>query len=269
MKLLTNVVDTYGGQVIQILGVKVGQLTINGQFGKEGPWGVKKGSSSRPGWENISGWVPKDPNEVWDYGDSGLGIGLTEMTSFFRDYFQQSTQGGNANVQGRYEQEPMIVTYDPGIAHMENADDTGVWSEWKAGSGQWLVIPTSFPSYRRSNENFAPEWQVTAEIVQAPLELVNAKIEDAINRLQRVVGYDPLSPWSAPDSEVKALSQITRDANLWHQMLPRFTVGDVSNLIYFEASAPNLIGVGQVGDTAEVSGGTIDTGGIPRNPPGT
>jgi hypothetical protein len=287
--LNVNVVDTYAGQVIQVLGINVGQLIIEGQFGKEGPFGKKRGDL---------GWVDKSPSERWvPPGELPYGTGLTEMTAFFREYFQESTQVG------LYEQIPMTITYDSNIAHMTNTLDNPPFADWQAASGTWLAIPVEFPSYHRSNEDFAPEWKVVCEVVQVPLQLEEQAIGDALSRLQASVGFDPLSPWSAPAEEVTAAgvlsAQIEKDISLWHRMLPDFTVGDLDNLIYFEASTPTSSVLQNVGafagglssrggggsrerptartagnpleplDTAVVSGGVIiDTGGIPRNPPG-
>lgn len=243
-ELNTNVVNTYGGQVVQILGLKLGQLNIEGQFGREGPWGLKKVKDEyvRRRGTKMTGWAPKDPDEQLDYSDDGLyGIGLTEMLQFFRDYFSASTQGGSSSISGRYIQAPMTLAYDDiHIAAATNDADQPTWSEWNATPGTWMIIPVDFPSYKRSNENFAPEWKVTAEIVQAPLHLMENTIEKSIARLHAAIGFKPLSPWNAPLEERQAVEAIKSKITIWHQMLPNFANADLTNLFYQAVSTPNV-----------------------------
>lgn len=241
-ELNTNVIDTFGGQVIQILGISLGELVIQGQFGREGPWGLKqaKGEFVRRRGVNMTGIAPKDPDEQFDYTDDyQFGIGLTQMMNFFREYFQISTQGGSITSPGRFAQIPMTLSYDnDNIAALTNDADLPDFTGWGASYGTWLIIPTEFPSYHRANELFAPEWQVTAQIVQVPLALRENVVQKAISRLHAAIGWKPLSQWSAPASDVAAAAEINKTITIWHQMLPNFTQGDVSNLIYQALSAP-------------------------------
>jgi hypothetical protein len=111
------------------------------------------------------------------------------MTAYFRRYFTVATAGGDhispggSFVRGAYNQQYMKLAYDGGLEDFERS---------------WLVYPTSFPSYRRSNEDFAPEWRVEFEVVQPDFFIDTQNKLKAIDRLKKNIGYRPLNPFSDP-----------------------------------------------------------------------
>src|SRR5207248_3285988 len=122
---------------------------------------------------------------------------------------------------------------------------------------EWLVYPTSIPSYRRSNLDFAPEWQLTCEVYQAPSNIHGSVEQDVKNRLANLrenVGYTPSNIFSDPDGvrlpfqqdstaitqaeidEAKAntLKNETNYANNFLNQLPAYTEDDLLALLWVE-----------------------------------
>jgi hypothetical protein len=230
--LNTQTIDTYAGQVIQILSVKIDTLTIQGQFGKEGAFGkksVKAGFKDRNKYVHpIDGIAPTDIEEQWDIGTGPYAVGLTQMTEFFRTYFAISSQGSDAqadNVSNRYLQIPMTLSY-PGRT----------WAQ---------VIPIQFPSYRRSNENFAPEWQVTAQVIEAPVDLLDNLKNSAIDRLNAIIlPKDRVvrNPFSDPlVSLAGAERNNTILINKFKALLPEFTTGELQDMFWRDITLPYIV----------------------------
>jgi hypothetical protein len=229
--LNTNVQNTYAGQVIQILSAKIDTLTIKGKLGLEGPWGRQlqaAGYTDRQGFTlPQTGYAPTPPEQQWDWRnrDNPLTTGLTQITEYFREYFAVSSQGGDQLTVGNYQELPMSLTY--------------LDRHWPT------VIPTQFPSYRRSLENFAPEWELTAQVIQAPTDLQESLLTDAVNRLNVVVGYpDPSkNPFSDPlaDPKSPASETATSIVNNWRSLLPEFTQGQILDLIWKDVTIPTTV----------------------------
>lgn len=218
--LNTNTTQTYAGEVVQILSVNFDKLILTGRFGKEGPHG-----KGRP----IS--------EARDYNASGrFDIGLTQMTEYFRDYFAIASQGNDAGSQGNYNQTPMNVSYDGGLDVQE---------------GKWKVYPVNFPSYKRTNRDFAPEWRVECEVEEADYKVQTTAMTEEISRLREYVGYFPNNKFSdpfgtyAPFTKIskgqlqKALDIATGEASkvqdamldIYNGMLPAYSAEDLEQLI--------------------------------------
>lgn len=222
----TNIVDTVGGQVIQILSVNIDSLTIAGQFGREGAFGLKSGrQGSRDRYGDampFDGLMAKDKDEQWDDRSGTYGVGLTQMTEFFRNYFARSTQGGDAQAPGRFQYMPMRVSYL-----------NRVWEE---------VIPTNFPSYRRSNEDFAPEWRVEFEVLRSDAEIQRVAYKMAMDRLMDGIGYQVRNPFSDPLAddidETEAGTILNQIASNFREMIPGFTRGEIESMIWQGISIP-------------------------------
>jgi len=225
--LNTAVIDTYGGQVVQVLSVKIDSLVIEGQFGKEGPWGAKivdPGFVDRRGQVYPAGGLaPKDIGEQWNNTAGQYGIGLTQMTDYFREYFAVSTQGADAEVTGHYIQVPMELSYE-------------------GRNEPWLIIPNSFPSYRRSNEDFAPMWRVQAMVWEAPEDLQRAVKVDAINRLNAAIGYRARNPYSDPLLSVGDAEKMNkRIVNNFKNLMPAFSQGQIEDMIWKDITVPYMV----------------------------
>lgn len=242
----TKTWDTYAGQVIQLLSINFDQFVITGKFGKEGPHGrIKEGNK----------FIERSSTEFDNYKTkSQYGIGLTQMTAYFRDYFSIASQGNNAHLQGNYNQEPIKLTYSGAL---DVPIDTG-----KAET--WTIYPTSFPSYRRSNQDFAPEWRVEAEVYEPATEIQYQSSLAAIERLRNAVGYKPLSPFTDPlgqflpdnfdsltaQAKLAALKKAYGKVNVklddvfahYFSMLPAYTPSDLEALLNMNGSFPLAVG---------------------------
>jgi hypothetical protein len=135
-----QVYNTYGGQVVQILGVDITGLTITGRFGFESWFGKKWGGTAN-GWSSLyqDGTMGSDFQYVWK-NDPSVKNGLMQMAHWFRAYFNSITQPN-------YDQFPMYFSYP----------HRGWW---------WPIRPRSFPNIKFSQEDFAPTWTVEADYLQ-------------------------------------------------------------------------------------------------------
>lgn len=176
-----NIQDTYGGQVVQILGVSIDNLTIRGNFAGFDPhWGVDGSGKSRHG------------DRAWS--NSPYASGIVQMAEWFRSYFEQTTQGAygqQLKTSQRYSEKTMLFTFP-------------------ARGWRFVMRPTAFPSVVLDNETNAPEWVVQAEFVedaeqnQAFVSSVTDQAYSQIEQLKEGVGWErnnPLSGWITDDGE--------------------------------------------------------------------
>lgn len=241
-QLNTSVQNTYGGQVVQVLSVAFDKLTITGKFGKEGPHGVKK-ENGRYVRRTSSDW-----NTKYTYG-----VGLIQMTEWFKEYFQLASQGEKGS--GSYNEKPVSVTYQGGIGKIPV--DEGK-SEIK-----WQVYPVSFPSYKRSNEDFAPEWRIECEVYEAPGAIKSLEKDTAIDRLKRASLYTPMNKYSDPiaqflpesyqsknaavrnklidDALARASERLDATIDFYTEMIPALDIEDIRYLLNQGGSLANDI----------------------------
>lgn len=236
--LNTNKIDTYGGQVIQVLSINWNQLTLQGRFGKEGPHGRILNSDN-----TITG---RKASDYWNYNSNNLyAIGLSQMTAFFQQYFAQASQGFDRKLTGagNYDQVPMTVSYVGGLDAQE---------------GSWNVYPISFPSYSRSNEEFAPQWQVTFEIEEADYAVNYSVMIKELDSLQPGVGYIPYNMYSDPlgqflttdqsrtQTAISLAAQLYNSAldvtvdHFYNNFLPNATSNDYAQMLLNGGSIPNV-----------------------------
>ncbi|MBA3756775.1 MAG: hypothetical protein H0X02_11340 [Nitrosomonas sp.] len=131
------------------------------------------------------------------------------MTEWFKEYFQLASQGvdGDKN----YDERPVTLTYKGATGNI--AVDEG------KSESKWLVYPISFPSYKRSNENFAPEWQVECEVYEAPLALRQVEKDAAIERLKRSSLYTPMNKYSDPLAQFLPDNFLSKNAKIRNKLI--------------------------------------------------
>lgn len=217
----THVQDTYTGQVIQILSVNIDKITIEGQLGIEGPYGKKV----------VRGQIKdRDYSEQFDYtASSGKYVGLHAMVEFFREYFAVSTQGADAEITGHYAQAPMTVSYG-----VDTHPTSRLWPQ---------IIPVSFPSFRRENNNFAPEWRVEAHVLEADPKIKPEATQKVLERLRQGIGYKVANPFSDPllnNADVLAFQD--KIIGGFRDMLPDFNQRELQELIWNGVTVPNFTG---------------------------
>lgn len=225
--LNTSTTPTYAGEVVQILSVNFDQFIMQGRFGKEGPHGRNLVSKDR--------YEPRPIGEYRDYTNTGkYAIGLSQMTEYFRDYFAIASQGNDAHAVGHYDQAPMTITYD-GSSDIED--------------GSWVVYPVSFPSYRRSNVDFAPEWQVVCEVEEPDYKIKTHAMTQELSNLRSYVGYFPQNRFSDPFGQYDPFTTPTKEAvkraitqaqisavedsivDIYQHMMPAYNENDVEMLL--------------------------------------
>lgn len=228
--LNTATTQTYAGEVIQLLSVNIDTLTLTGQFGREGPFGsTTEDGSVQPrkpdAFRNING------------GTGPYTKGLVQMTEYFRRYFAVASQGRDTTSQGHYNQTPLKLTYNGAL----NANP----------EGSWLVYPTSFPSYKRTNIDFAPMWQVDFAVEEPDPKLQTSVMDQQLEALRDSVGYIPSNVFSDPlgiyldprlnspsdiaaniaTAQQKALAFNNSLIDVYNQLTPAFTPDDLAAMI--------------------------------------
>lgn len=245
--IVTSTQQTYAGEVVQILAINFTNFTIEGQFGKEGPHGADSTGKRRP------------TSQLRDFTNAGIfATGLTQMTEFFQRYFAIASQGNDALVEGHFVQTPVTVRY-------QGSSSIGVATNQ---AESWKVYPTSFPSYSRSKEEFAPMWHVECEVYEAPEDVQIATQKDVIQQLSGTdasafrpgVGYIPFNKFSDPfnpsdpstfdnlsaSQKLVLLKQAQTQANAnvdklyqsWRDMLPAYDDATLMKLIQVGGSMP-------------------------------
>lgn len=186
--LNTNVVPTHGGEVVQLLSMNINRLILDGQFGTEGPHGRVLQSDNRY----------REPPPV-DYFDLSKGrgytknqplqIGLTQMTEYFRRYFNIAGPGSYQKLDGHlitanHNQQPMTIQWQTDLDSVMR---------------RWTGYPVDFPSYSRSNDteqsDFAPVWHLEVEVEEADKLVVRQGMPAELSRLRAAVGYEAFNPF--------------------------------------------------------------------------
>lgn len=176
--LRTHIIDTYGGQVVQILGVSVENLTIQGFFGSEGMWGYNLVNSSN-GADTIgsSRFNDGDSTEDWKEEGKKLQNGLYQFSQWFKSYFYTITQQGNFNKSN------MIFKYP----HMG----------W-----EWHIRPLSLPKVRFANDEFAPQWELQCDFIEdfqgTFTQQVTESAKTQVSSFRNGVGFSEFIEWSEP-----------------------------------------------------------------------
>lgn len=169
--LKTNVIDTYGGQVVQILGVSIENMTIEGFFGSEGMWG----------WNvNNEGHLTSsrfEQESAKDYLNDPMKSGLYQLSEWFKEYFYKVTQYGN------FQTENLVFHYP----HMD----------W-----EWNIRPLDFPRVRFANDELLPQWQLKCDFIEDKQGTFTQEVTNsakvALTKLEGKVGFSRFIEWSEP-----------------------------------------------------------------------
>ena len=213
--LITHVQDTYAGQVIQLLGVNIDKIVIEGQLGIEGAFGKDITADGRI--------VDRDRDRQFDW--TGKYPGLHAMTEFFRRYFSTQAQGTDDSDLGRFAQTPMSVFYN-----VDSAPDARHWPK---------IVPVNFPSFRRSWENYAPMWRIEAYVIEADATILPSVQKQALQRLQQGIGYKIANPFSDPNaSNPDILATVESLYTGFRSLLPHYSPQQLQELIWNDVSRP-------------------------------
>lgn len=234
--------QTYAGEVVQALGITFNKVVFQGQFGREGAHGKKlvNGRLQNLSPTEFTNWATNEP----------YGVGLSQMFQYFKTYFSAASQGSVTSPY-HYDQTPMKIMHEGG---------TGIEIDPINNKSQivWLVYPTSFPSFKRSNEDFAPEWRVECEVYEAPFDLTAEMKDDIFTRYKEGIGWKPMSEYSDPlgaflpadrskltkadidKAIIEADKNTDQVIDYWRNLAPAITPQAIEELLLAGASLPNV-----------------------------
>ena len=179
--LRTKVIDTYGGQVVQILGVQIDDFNLSGQI-PTGAWGKSQASPSGEIVDNLDNleedaYYPDSNGSKLKNSSSAVKNGLVHVANFFRDFFTEKTQ---------YEYSVKNMFF-----HYPHYD-------WKIP-----IIPLQFPQVKIANTEIFPQWQLQCSVVEhlashwigqvATSKPLKAKFDEDI---QYGIGFTKFIKWS-------------------------------------------------------------------------
>ena len=181
-KLRTHVIDTYGGQVVQVLGVEIDNFKLTGYI-PSGFWGKYKQSRTNNVLDNYQA-------EYGDYektliGDSHEKVnrnGLVNLGNFFKYFFTMKTQN-------RYSTSNMVFSYP-------HYGWTGT------GEGSIVIVPNEFPRIRIANDEILPQWELNCSLVEYMsshfVSRVTKKAKAKLGDLKGGIGFAEFIKWSDP-----------------------------------------------------------------------
>jgi len=241
-KMNVQTYQTYAGEVVQVLGINFNKVTFQGRFGREGAHGKRLVNGrlvNRP----VSEYTDWNTNEPY-------GVGLSQMFQYFKTYFSAASQGSVTSPY-HYDQAPMTISHE---------GHTGIDVDPINNKGQstWLVYPTSFPSFKRSNEDFAPEWKIECEVYEAPFEITTEIKDEIFDSYRKEIGWQPMSEYSDPlgmflpkdpsKRNKEAIKRALDEAenvtdqviDYWRNLTPAVTPTALEELLMAGASLPNV-----------------------------
>lgn len=172
--LRTSVEDTYGGQVIQILGVQIDNFKLSGYIPR-GFWGLGNNYFNEA-----------TDKEYYTGEDDAFKNGIVHLANFFRDFFAAKTQNSFTTENMKFE-----------YPHYG-------WTGAKAIA----IIPFEFPRVRLANDEILPEWELECSVVEyksshfegAVSKAAKDNLKDRFNNLGEGVGFAKFIEWSDPSA---------------------------------------------------------------------
>lgn len=172
--LRTVVEDTYGGQVIQILGVQIDNFKLSGYIPK-GFWGLQNNYFNEA-----------TDQEYYIGEENAFKNGIVHLANFFRDFFASKTQNSFSTENMKFEYPHYGWTGNKAIA----------------------IIPFEFPKIRLANDEILPEWELECSVVEYKSSHFEGKVSkaaktnlaDRFNNLGEGVGFAKFIEWSDPSA---------------------------------------------------------------------
>lgn len=184
-QLRTNVIDTYAGQVVQVLGVQIDNFKLTGYI-PNGVWGKtidQFGNISENYQVNDSSYYPdviKDPPALnTAQTDQIVRNGLVQLGNFFKDFFSYKTQIGGFGVENMWFEYPHYG--------------------WTGGNAL-TIIPYEFPRIRFANDEILPQWELNCSLVEYMSSHFIGMVTDAaktqLKELKSGIGFAEFIKWS-------------------------------------------------------------------------
>ena len=162
--LRTKVEDTYGGQVIQILGVQIDNFKLSG-YVPNGFWGIDNNYYNKYFFEDK---------------ENARKNGIVHLANFFRDFFTVKSQSSFSNQNMRFS-----------YPHYG----------WE-GANDIKLIPYEFPRVRIANDEILPQWELECSLVEyLSSHFVSKATTAATNQLKYNkggIGFVEFIQWSDP-----------------------------------------------------------------------
>lgn len=193
--LRTKIENTYGGQVIQILGVQIDNFKLKG-YVPTGFWGEEWKERWNPNLNRRERYLDNNfidsPAQTQYYLEPEDGInpndrrknGLVHIANFFRDFFAEKTQN-NFSVKN-------MEFYYPHFG-------------WDSKNTSIKLIPVSFPRVRIANDEVLPEWELECSVVEhLSSHFVSQVSSKGLSQLQsnkslkEGIGFKEFIEWSDP-----------------------------------------------------------------------
>ena len=167
--LRTKIEDTYGGQVIQILGVQIDNFKISGYI----PVGF---------WGRDNDYILGSGDNQYYAGESfAHKNGLVHIANFFRDFFTLKSQNS-------YITNNMVFNYP----HYN----------WGGTNPGIAIIPYDFPRVRIANDEILPEWELECSVVEFLsshfVSQATTAAKNQLNYLPEGIGFTKFIEWSDP-----------------------------------------------------------------------
>lgn len=212
--LRTSVMDTYGGQVIQLLGVDIKDFKISG-FMPTGFWGrynenFIQNNFDAEGGRTTSHQYFEDFENTLQNSTNASKNGLVHLANFFRDFFTEKTQTS-------YTTKDMTFNYP----HYD----------WKIP-----IIPFSFPRVRLSNEEILPEWELECSVVEHLashfIGQVTKKGSEQLDYLKAGIGFSDFIQWSDPSAttDIDVIEQASQLGASYKSFVEQFDASEADVL---------------------------------------
>lgn len=167
--LRTKIEDTYGGQVIQILGVQIDNFKLSGYI----PTGI---------WGRDNNYIDES-NLSYAYFEGADNVhknGIVHVANFFRDFFAHKSQGS-------------FIT-----DNMEFSYPHYGWT----GSKSIKIIPYEFPNVRIANDEILPQWEMECSLVEFLsshfISRATVAAKNQLNYIPKGIGFAKFIEWSDP-----------------------------------------------------------------------
>lgn len=213
-RLRTSVIDTYGGQVVQILGVEIEDFQLRG-FVPNGFWGknrIKQTDGSFLWEENYVNTSGTNGDNQYFVGDENHRMnGLVHLGNFFRNFFTRKTQGGDFNTKN------MVFHYP----HYN----------WEIA-----IIPYAFPRIRIANDEILPEWELGCSVVEHLsshfISEVTATGKSQLNYLKAGIGFAEFIEWSDPaaTTSIESTAAARSLGESYRSFVTEFNPSDIDTL---------------------------------------
>jgi hypothetical protein len=225
-KLRTQVIDTYGGQVVQILGVEIDNFKITG-YVPSGFWGRYKNTTTNSLEDNYLASTDYEKTTINDSAEAINRNGIVNLGNFFKYFFTLKTQA-------RYSTSNMVFSYP----HYG----------WIAGSdSQICIIPKEFPRIKISNDEILPQWELNCSLVEYMsshfVGNVTARAKKQLGDLKGGIGFKQFIQWSDPTaSGILDPSAAAKDlGESYRNYVSNFNAAEAEALAIEGFSYPNQI----------------------------